>query len=201
MTTPAQDPEERFDLYTREGAPLGRSKARALVHRDGDWHRSLHIWVWGILGGTPHVVFQRRSLAKDTSPGLLDVAVTGHARSGETLEETLREAEEEIGLRVTLSDLARLGLRRRSVVREGLQDNELQDIFARVAPADLGALTPNEAEVSELVFLPMAAAAHALGGGAAVHDFVPAPDGYYARALASLEELCRGRSPAAWEIG
>jgi 8-oxo-dGTP pyrophosphatase MutT (NUDIX family) len=94
----AQDEGELFDLYTREGAPLGIAKPRGLVHRDGDWHRSVHIWVWGVLDGAPHLVFQRRSPGKDTYPGALDVAVTGHARAGEPLEATLREAEEEIGL-------------------------------------------------------------------------------------------------------
>jgi 8-oxo-dGTP pyrophosphatase MutT (NUDIX family) len=44
------------------------------------------------------VLFQRRSAAKDTWPGAIDVAVTGHYRAGESLAEALREAEEEIGL-------------------------------------------------------------------------------------------------------
>ena len=113
----AQDEGELFDLYTREGAPLGTRKPRAAVHRDGDWHRSVHIWVWGLLDGAPHLVFQRRSAGKDTWPGALDVAVTGHARAGEPLEATLREADEEIGLLVCLADLARLGLSVRSDCR------------------------------------------------------------------------------------
>lgn len=53
-----QDPKELFDLYEpptpeqKAGAkvtalrPLGRRKARALVHAEGDWHR----WVGGFCG-------------------------------------------------------------------------------------------------------------------------------------------------------
>src|SRR5687767_2706683 len=102
----AQDPRELFDVVTADGRPTGRTKARAEVHRDGDWHRSLHVWVAGIgEDGEPFLTFQRRGFGKDTWPGLLDATVGGHYRAGEGLTEALREVEEEIGLRVTAGDL------------------------------------------------------------------------------------------------
>ena len=218
----AQDEGELFDLYTREGAPLGQRKPRGQVHRDGDWHRSVHIWVWGTLDGAPHLVFQRRSAGKDTWPGALDVAVTGHARAGESIEATLREAEEEIGLAVRRSDLVHLGLRRRADRRPGVVDNELQEIFARAAPAEIAALAPSPAELEAILAVSFADAGRALGDGAEVTarrliqeggkawfteerisgaSFVPAPDGYYAKALASLAVMLAGGIPGAWEIG
>src|SRR4051812_13685106 len=99
---PAQDDGELFDLYAADGSPLGQRKARGLVHRDGDWHRSLHVWV--VLrepGGGPRVLLQRRHADKDTWPRAVDVAVAGHYRAGESLNEALRESEEEIGLALT----------------------------------------------------------------------------------------------------
>jgi isopentenyldiphosphate isomerase len=218
----AQDEGELFDLYTREGAPLGLQKPRAAVHRDGDWHRSVHIWVWGMVDGAPHLVFQRRARGKDTWPGALDVAVTGHARAGESIEATLREAEEEIGLAVRPADVVRLGLRRREHRRRGVHDNELQEILARVAPAEIAALTPSPAELESIVALPFAEATRVLSGGEEAMgkrlcrqgdkawlvaervsggDFVPAPDGYYAKAQASLTTLLSGGIPPAWEMG
>jgi isopentenyldiphosphate isomerase len=218
----AQDEGEIFDLYSRDGAPLGRQKSRAAVHRDGDWHRSVHIWVWGMLDREPHLVFQRRARGKDTWPGALDVAVTGHARAGESIEATLREADEEIGLAVQLADLARLGRRRREDRRPGSRDNELQEIFARVAPAEIAALAPSPEELEAIVALPFAETSRVLiSGGEAMGqrlyregtktwfvaerlsggDFVPAPDGYYAKAQASLATLLAGGIPEAWDIG
>src|SRR5437870_920751 len=98
----AQDPGELFDLCDERGTLLGRSKARARVHRDGDWHRSLHVWVVlageGAGGRGPEVLFQKRSAGKDTWPGRVDVAVTGHFRAGEGTAEALRECDEEVGL-------------------------------------------------------------------------------------------------------
>lgn len=53
-----QDPAELFRLcvapteadrtrgFTDDVKLLPESKARALVHRDGDWHRSVHLWLY-----------------------------------------------------------------------------------------------------------------------------------------------------------
>ena len=37
--------EEEFDVLDAEGRPTGRVKARSAVHRDGDWHAAVHVWV------------------------------------------------------------------------------------------------------------------------------------------------------------
>jgi isopentenyldiphosphate isomerase len=216
---PAQDEGELFDLYDAEGRPLGKSKPRALVHRDGDWHRSLHIWVWGEAFGDISLVLQRRSAGKDTHPRKLDVAVTGHLRAGESIADALREAEEEIGLAVRPEDLVRLGLRRRvDRSRPGLVDNELQDIFCAARPVDVAALRPSEAELEAIVTVPLAAAERVLrdageapgrrlAGGALVDEvvrgseLVPAPDGYYAKAFASVAAVIGGGRPAEWVLG
>jgi isopentenyldiphosphate isomerase len=218
----AQNGDEPFDLYTRDGAPLGRTKARRDVHRDGDWHRSLHLWVWGLLEGVPHLVFQRRSLEKDTWPGALDVAVTGHARAGETIDATLREAEEEIGLAVRLEEIVRLGMRRREEHRASVHDNELQEIFARVLPADLLALRPDPDEVSGLLMVRFEDAetvlcdggrtaakrlvleetpAHFVTQHVSTSEFVPAKDDYYRKACESIRVVLSGGTPAPWTLG
>ena len=50
-TSRAQDPNELFDVVHADGSPTGRSKPRWQVHRDGDWHRSIHVWICGIENG------------------------------------------------------------------------------------------------------------------------------------------------------
>ena len=58
----AQDPGEPFDIITADGKPTGRVKSRAEVHRDGDWHRAIHVWVAGVdHRGVPFLTLQRRS--------------------------------------------------------------------------------------------------------------------------------------------
>ncbi len=225
----AQDPDELFDLVSRDGAPLGVEKARREVHRDGDWHRSLHIWVVLLEGSggpgaprSPCLLFQRRSPDKDTWPGALDVAVTGHLRAGEAILDGLREAREEIALEIKPEDAIELGLRRRADEHTaGVLDRELQAIFATATSRSLAAFAPDPDEVTSLVALPIEAAGALFRGeieaveGFEIRqigdtpamitvraaDFVQTTDGYYAAAARSLDAWLRGDPEPAWTLG
>lgn len=162
-TTPAADrpattdpQDELFALLDADGEPTGAVKPRGQVHRDGDWHGALHIWVGGVgADGAPFVLFQRRSATKDTFANALDVAVGGHLRAGESVEASLREAEEELGLQVTPADAVRLGRRFVSVQLPPpeVPEQELQEVFAIRSDADLasGAYRLHPEELSGLV--------------------------------------------------
>jgi isopentenyldiphosphate isomerase len=190
------------------------------VHRDGDWHGALHIWIGGVGGdGRPFVLFQRRSRSKDSWPGALDVAVGGHFRAGETLDETVREAEEEIGLRLGASDLTRLG---RRFARGGVRpDNEVQEVFALRSDLPLGAYALHPQEVEAVVSVALEDALALFDGGEAAVSGIElrrgahAPvqvavtvdgfaagevGGYPARALRGLLEVVSGRSPEPFEL-
>ncbi len=160
MNDPYTDLDELFDVCDSLGRPLGLRKRRADVHRDGDWHRSIHCWVVGqYRDGTPYVVFQRRADAKDTSPGKLDATVGGHLAAGETVEEALRETQEEIGLSLSMSDLLPLGVRQAAIdIEPGVRDYEVQYVFLYRANLPLTAFSPNPAEVAALVEMPIPAA-------------------------------------------
>jgi hypothetical protein len=72
VATLGQDLSEPFELYSPPAAlgqplppggapsPLGVSKPRGAVHRDGDWHRSVHVW----LTDGSSLLLQRRSAHK-----------------------------------------------------------------------------------------------------------------------------------------
>jgi isopentenyldiphosphate isomerase len=140
---------ELFDVVDARGRPLG-VKPRGLVHREGDWHRTIHIWVV-LVGDPPLVVLQRRSLTKDSHPGMVDVSVAGHLHAGETTEDGLREADEEIGLLVTPKDVVRLGVRRNVDVRGGCVDREIQEVFLVAIDRTLASLSPDPDEVLSLL--------------------------------------------------
>lgn len=207
----AQDPDEPFDLIDVSGAPLGRAKARALVHRDGDWHRAVHLWIV-----TPEdmVLLQQRSLAKDTNPGLVDVSVAGHLRAGEGLGEALRESDEEIGVGVERDRVVTLGRRWYEKRAPGVIDREVQEIVAVAMPLDLSMLTPHPDEVAALMLVPRADAL-ALEAGARdavtvrqvtparreIHDatltramLVPDAQRYREAAMRALDAVRRGEA-------
>ena len=200
--------------------PTGVRKRRGDVHRDGDWHGALHIWVGGVdADGRPFALFQRRSQTKDTWPGCLDVAVGGHLRAGETLSETVREAEEEIGILLEIGDITRLG--RRFAHSVAGSDNEVQEVFALRSDLPLDAYHLHPDEVDAVVSVPLDAVLDLFEGRQAavqgvqlrrgsmassvvritVSGFAAGEsDGYPARALRGLLEVVAGRAPEQFEL-
>lgn len=208
----AQDPAERFDLVDIDGRPLGRTKARAAVHRDGDWHRSLHLWIALREASGVRVLLQRRGAHKDTHPSRVDVSVAGHLRAGESVDDAFREAEEEVGLRVRREDCARFGTRRSVLRTNALHDRELQEVYLHVTDAPFASLRPDPAEVEAILAVPLPALVALLQqGGTAVAEergpagaravtldggaLVPHDDGYFLRAARALERWVMGLAP------
>ncbi|MDB4928564.1 MAG: mutT/nudix family protein [Myxococcaceae bacterium] len=210
---PAQDLDEPFDLCDRDGHLLGRVKPRGEVHRDGDWHRALHLWVVLARRAKPVVVLQRRSLAKDTHPGLVDVSVAGHLRAGESVDDALRESEEEIGLAVAPAATFALGVRRIEKPVPAGVDREVQTVLATVTDAMFSRLRPHADEVAALYAAPLAGALALARGEKAVivvaaldpagqltsaqlgaEDFVPGDAPYRLRCLEALDAHLRGQA-------
>jgi isopentenyldiphosphate isomerase len=87
--------EEFFDVVDGRDEVIGRAPRRE-VHARGLWHRAIHVLVFDRSG---RVFLQKRSLRKDSSPGLWDSSCSGHVDSGEDYDTAARrELGEEIGL-------------------------------------------------------------------------------------------------------
>lgn len=149
----AQDPGELFDVLTESGESTGITKPRAQVHRDGDWHRAVHIWVYGVDEDGPYVLLNQRGKQKDTWPLALDATVGGHLGAGETVEDAFREVEEEIGVRIESERIEWIFQRKRSSgdLIPGVLDREIQEVFLVRDDRPLSAFLPNPAELEGLV--------------------------------------------------
>ncbi len=87
--------DEIFDVVNERDEVIGR-ELRRIVHRDGLKHRAVHVFVFNARG---EVFLQKRSLSKDSSPGLWDSSASGHLDTGEDYDTcAMRELREEIGL-------------------------------------------------------------------------------------------------------
>jgi len=120
---------EYFDLLTSEGHPTGEVKERALVHRDGDWHQTVHIWV---VNERSEILLQLRSPNKDSRPNMWDVSVGGHIAAGDTPAlAAQRELKEELGLSASGDDLEYLFLVRVEADPEtpDFVDNEFNEVY------------------------------------------------------------------------
>lgn len=138
---------ELIDVLTPDGAPAGSRKPKADIHRDGDWHRAVHLW---IVQRDGRVLLQKRAAVKENWPGKWDVSVAGHVSAGEEPEDAaVRETREEIGLDMHRDHFLHIGTTREQYVLNGggYLDNEFHEIFVVTRDVDLDALSLDPAEV------------------------------------------------------
>ncbi|KAJ4959224.1 hypothetical protein NE237_026335 [Protea cynaroides] len=148
--------EERFDVLTQTGQKTGISKPRNQVHRDGDYHRAVHVWIF--CESTQELVLQRRAECKDSWAGLWDVSSAGHISAGDSsLMSARRELHEELGIALPddAFELIFVFLQE-CVINDGkFINNEFNDVYlvTTLAPIPLEAFTLQETEVSAVKYI------------------------------------------------
>jgi isopentenyldiphosphate isomerase len=215
----ASPPDELFDILNEDGSMTGNVKRRADVHRDGDWHRAFHLWIAGKSDeGASEVLFQRRSVRKDTWPRRLDVAVGGQFRAGETIHDVIREIDEEVGIAPRLDELVYVGMRRTESLNPAWQDREIQDVYVLILDAEWPRFAPNADEIESLLRVDAEQLLRLCRGEVArvnglvadviadrqigewhrttigLDDFVPTKDGYLARGTMAAMRALSGDS-------
>lgn len=94
--------EEMLEIVDENDNVIGIASRRE-IHEKGLLHREVHVL---FITPTGDLIFQKRSMTKDTNPGCLTVAVGGHVGVGDSYALTAqRETKEETGLDIQLSDL------------------------------------------------------------------------------------------------
>jgi isopentenyldiphosphate isomerase len=147
--------QELLDIVDRSGNPLGRAKPRSAVHRDGDWHRTVHVWIVNKRG---EVLFQKRSADRESFPGTWDVSSAGHVSSGESPGEAAKkELFEELGIRIATRDLVPLfSVATSSVQHDGLFiDNEISHVFLVRKNLNVADLSLQRSEVTGAQYFPL----------------------------------------------
>lgn len=145
--------EEYFDILNAEGKKTGKTKARTLVHKDGDWHAAVHIW---ILNREGDILLQRRAANKDSDPNMLDISCAGHLTSGDdSIKGALRELKEELNLEVTPSELTYITTLKRSPKHnDGFVDNEFDSLYILRTDKSISDLKFQEEEIAEIFYVP-----------------------------------------------
>ncbi|MCK9859092.1 NUDIX domain-containing protein [Paenibacillus sp. ATY16] len=143
--------EERFDIYDEQLNPIGTA-SRTETHALGYWHRSFHCWLTRREENSRFVRFQLRQAGKDTYPGYYDITAAGHLSAGETMQDAVREIEEELGVAARFEDLIPLGVARKEMFGEAkgvpFIDREVSDVFALVCSLPLDDLKLQAEEVA-----------------------------------------------------
>lgn len=166
---------EIIDVLNNHGEPTGESKDRSAIHRDGDLHLAVEIW---LLNNKNQLLIQKRSIHKDSYPNLWEVSCSGHVDSKESsLQAAKRELKEELGLSVQDQEL--IFLKRffePSVLNETYVNNEFKDLYLIHTNKTLDQFHFPEEEISALRWIDLSELTEKI-----THKdprFVPHPVGY-----------------------
>ena len=145
---------EFFDILDENGNKTGKTKARTEVHKDGDWHKAVHIW---IVNDKDEILLQKRSPFKDSHPNMWDISSAGHLTAGDnSLLGAIREIKEELGIDILPSQLTLIGTRK-STSRPSAMfiNNEFNDVYLLRLSLDINKIVLQEDEVSEVKYIPI----------------------------------------------
>ena len=144
--------KEYFDVLDENGNKTGKIKLRSEVHRDGDFHKSVHIW---IINNNGEILLQRRCESKDSNPNMLDISCAGHLSAGDdSLSGALRELKEELNLDVNLEDLQFIKtLKQTTKPTNDFINNEFADMYIIRTNKRIEDMKYQESEISEIFFV------------------------------------------------
>ena len=144
---------ELLDIYDAQGNLTAEKQDRSVVHRQGLWHKTVHIW---ILNSRQELLIQKRSTQKDSHPNLWDISAAGHITSGDTvIAAALRELKEELGLTIKPTDLQFLFTAKQQYTQNHgtFIHNAHHDIFLLKKDLDLTKIKLQKEEVSAVKFI------------------------------------------------
>jgi len=140
---------ELLDVVDAQGNPLNLVKPRHLVHRDGDWHKTVHIWIKNYKG---ELLLQKRSSEKESFPDFWDISSAGHIQAGQTsVFAAIQEVREELGIVLEKKELNYLFTIRACFKKTGgdFIDNEISDVYVVTKNVFLSDLHLQKEEISE----------------------------------------------------
>ncbi|HAR64405.1 MAG: NUDIX hydrolase [Candidatus Margulisiibacteriota bacterium] len=119
---------ENIEVIDYSGESTGEVKTRKAIHKDGDWHRTVHVW---ILNANCQLLLQRRHPGKHSHPDTWDISSAGHITAGDgSLNTAIKEVKEELGIELREDELEYLfTVKQTDVMSHGFVDNEFNDVY------------------------------------------------------------------------
>lgn len=143
--------KEYFDILREDGTSRGSIKERSRVHRDGDWHKTAHVWIHD---GKGNVLVQKRGPLKYSHPNKWDVSCAGHVSAGDNSRNAaIRETAEELGLQISPLELKKLCSLKETFHDAGKHDNEFVDVYVVQRAVSVDSLVLQEEEVAAAQYI------------------------------------------------
>ncbi|MDI6734558.1 MAG: NUDIX domain-containing protein [Patescibacteria group bacterium] len=145
---------ESIDVLDKNGNLVGLTKSRDEIHRDGDWHRAVNIWIKNNHGD---VLVQKRSAMIDLFKNRWDVSLTGHVRAGEkNTDAAQRELKEELGIETDARELQFIDTIKSKLKDGVLRDNQFCDIYLLCGDINFKKVKKQKEEVAQTKSVPLA---------------------------------------------
>lgn len=179
--------DEYIDIVDKNGNPTGKSELKSVIHQNGYYHNTAHIWFYTNDG---KILLSQRSAKKNICPLLWDVSVAGHIDTGETSEEaSIRETMEEISLKISEKDLKNIGVYECfQCYDNGIKDNEFHHTFISELKVSLSELIPQDEEVEALKLVSINEFKSMLNNIGVNNHFVASNKAYYEVVLQKIIE-------------
>ncbi|AIQ41985.1 NUDIX domain-containing protein [Paenibacillus sp. FSL R7-0297] len=142
--------EEILTTFDEQGNRTGTAP-RDEVHRHGLWHETFHCWFVRQADNGLMIYLQLRSRHKRDYAGLLDITAAGHLMADETVEDGVREVQEELGLRLAFDELKPLGIIPYQMDTAGFMDRERANVFVYENNYALSDFSLQQEEVAGIV--------------------------------------------------
>lgn len=138
---------ERLRIFDEQYNEIG-SLPRKEVHKQGHWHETFHCWFVRRENNQTFLTLQLRSKMKKDFPNLLDITAAGHLLDTESVQDGVREIEEEIGIKVNMTDLIPVGRIKNELIFNQFIDREFCHVYLYVTSLENEQFTLQEEEVS-----------------------------------------------------
>lgn len=139
--------EELLLVLDDDGNSTNKLEKRSVVHNELLWHNEIALWI--LNPENKSILLQRRSASKKSNPNKLALCM-GHVSRFDTLEETaIREAQEELGINISIYPLKKLLTTRAKNDTNHCFSNH----FYIVANIPLSNITVQTEELSEVCYM------------------------------------------------
>jgi isopentenyldiphosphate isomerase len=146
--------EEVLAVFDENHLKIGE-QSRDIIHRQGLWHETFHCWIVHLEKGVPYLYFQQRSNVKKDFPNLFDITAAGHLLAHESVNDGIREVEEELGLNISMEELQSIGIIKDTILHGEFIDNEFAHTFLLIAEKFKLAFHLQKDEVSGIFTSPL----------------------------------------------
>lgn len=162
---------EYFDILNEDGMRTGEIKERSLVHKDGDLHGSVRIYIFRKVDNNKfEVLLQIRSNDKDSYPGCFDVSSAGHVDLGEEfIDAAVRELNEELGIKAKKEDFTFL-FRQKLMAKDVFHNkifisNEINNVYVLNSYIDVSHINYDKSEIQGVKWMSTDEVLHNIANG------------------------------------